>query len=226
MSEDNKGTPPASGAPAGTISTTEALKQMKSEFDRKLSNMEASTRKLLDQIAATVKPAAPAAPAQKSVEDEWFDNPRAAAERIKSEVRQELRQEQEVNTKTNSTIAKLTQEFPELMDEGHDLTKKALEIFDGFSAEEKRSAVAYRAAVREAAMDLGVLPKSKRTSSEPESEDNFSLSGFGNARPRASSKRDSLDARTAEVARYMGLDVDKPEVKERLKKQQNKIFGK
>lgn len=216
MSDEQK---PNSGTPAAAPAA-DPLKNMKAEFDRKIANLEATNRKMLDQVIAMQAKAAPAQPQAKDVETAWFDNPRQAAEIIK----EEIRQEQVAAARTNNTIAKLVEEFPELRDEEADLTKRAVQIYEGFSPSDKSSPLAYRTAVREAAQELGVQPVSKRKVTD-ESDEEFSLSGSGSVRSQAGGRRrDSLDPKTVEFARLMGLDVDKTEVKERLKSHQKRSW--
>lgn len=215
MSDEQK---PKDGVQQAAV-PQDLLKNMKTEFERKLSNIESNNKKLMDQMTALLQPKAAPQQQQAKFEDVWYEDPRKAAEIIK----QELRQESQAAARTNTTLAKLVQEFPELNDEGSDLTKRAVEIFDGFSADEKASPVAYRAAVREAAQELGMAPASKRKRSE---EDDFSLSGSGAGRSRSERKasRDTLDPNTIEFAQFMGLDTEDPKLRERLKGHQKRIW--
>lgn len=212
MSEDKKDTAPAQAAP-------DLLKNMKAEFDRKISNLEATNKKLLDHVASMQRPSAPAT-TKKSLDEVWFDSPEQAAAEIESRVMNKI----DSVSKQNNTVAQLVQEFPELADANSDLYKRAVEIFGGYSAEEKTSPVAYKAAVREAAQELEVKPASKRRNVD--SDDDFALSGAGSGRARSESrgKRDVLDPRTEEFARLVGLNPDDAKTRENLKAHQKRTF--
>lgn len=205
MSDEQK---PAS---APNAPKADEIKNLKAEYDRKIGNLEAMNKRILDQVAATIKPQA--AVKHENLDDTWFDNPRKAADLVKEEIRSEAAMAQ----RTSATLSQLVQEFPELNDTGSELYKKAVEIYDSFSPQDKLNpSVAYRAAVREAAMETETKPVSKRPR---ESDDDFSLSGGGGSRPRAGGRRgDNLTQNTKDFAELMGVDHEKPEVKERLKK--------
>lgn len=208
----------------------ESLTNVKAEFSRKLSNIEAkyaavesTNAQLMATLKAMSEPKAPTAPTSK-LEDVWFDKPNEAASRIKQEAKAEVMQE--INSqnariaKQNDTLSQLVAEFPELSDGGHDLTKKAVEIYSGMSAEDKTSPLAYKAAVREAASELSIMPKSKRRE-----EDDYSISGGGSSSVRSerpSQNRTGIDKATEEFARLVGVDIDDPKVKERIKSKHNR----
>ena len=206
--------------------STDSLENMKAEFNRKLSNMEQANQVLRNQLSTMLKAAAPAAaPKTENLEDVWFDKPEVAAAKIEQRVLEKVNAAAQSTQRTNSTIAKLTQDFPELMDDQSDLTKKAVEIYSSFTDDEKSSPVAYRAAVKEAALELGVKPKSQRR--EEQEEDDFSFSGSGAGRARTegrASRRDTVDPRTIEFAKMVGLDVSDPKVKENLKSHQKRSW--
>lgn len=206
--------------------STDSLENMKAEFNRKLSNMEQANQVLRNQVSTMLKAAAPAvAPKTENLEDVWFDKPEVAAAKIEQRVLEKVNAAAQSTQRTNSTIAKLTQDFPELMDDQSDLTKKAVEIYSSFTDDEKSSPVAYRAAVKEAALELGVKPKSQRR--EEQEEDDFSFSGSGAGRARTegrASRRDTVDPRTIEFAKMVGLDVSDPKVKENLKSHQKRSW--
>lgn len=221
MSDENKGAP---AAPA----KTEDLGNIKAEFNRKLSNLEASNAQLQQQLASMLQATKPAATTTTAkLEDVWFDKPEQAAARIKAEAKDEMRAEiqaqNQAAAKTNATIGALMQDFPELNDANNELTRKAVEIYGSFSAEDKSSPVAYRAAVREAAMELGIKPASKRKTETD--DETFSLGGNSAPAPKAAIGKGKVDAATLEFARIMGLDTSNPKVKENLTKRAGRNFG-
>lgn len=205
MSDEQK---PAS-APVAPKADDTAIKNLKAEYDRKIGNLEAMNKRILDQVAATMKPQA--AVKEDKLDDAWFDSPRKAADMVKAE----LREEAAVVQQTNATLAKLVQDFPELNDTNSELYKKAVEIYDGFSPQDKLNpSIAYRAAVREAAIETDTKPVSKRSR---DSDDDFSLAGSGGARPRSGGRRgENLSKNTTDFAKIMAESVSEPALKARL----------
>lgn len=204
-------------------SSADQNKNLKAEFDRKLGNVDqqmaeikSATNQLLSFVQKLNK--APAAPAPK-LEDVWLDKPDAAAAAVVDmavhAIDQRLEAREAVTQKRATTIQRLVSEFPELSSNDHELTIKANEIYNSLSDEDKTSPIAYNAAVKEAALDLGYMPKSKRTD---EYEEAFALRG-GNTTTRNTkrSREPSIAAETLELAAMMGIDTENKEVVDRLK---------
>jgi hypothetical protein len=214
---------------SSTSESGESLTNVKAEFSRKLSNIEQKYSNLEStnaQLLATLQAmSAPKAAPTSKLEDVWFDKPSEAAARIKNEAKnealQEIRSEQAAAARNNQTLSQLVSEFPELSDGNHDLTKKAVEIYSAMSPEDKTSPLAYKAAVREAASELAIMPKSKRRE-----DDDFSISGGGSSSVRGESRPSrqggGIDKATEEFARLVGVDIDDPKVKERIKSKHNR----
>jgi len=204
--------------------SADPIKNLKAEMDRKLSNLQQTNEALIKQVQAMIqpKPAASSTASSAKLEDVWFDKPEEAASRIEERVLTKISKQQETAAKSNATIGQLVSEFPELSDNNSDLTKKAVEIYSSFSEDEKSSPVAYRAAVREAAMELGVSPKSKRQASSE--DDTFSIGGSSSSREdRRAAKQ--MDQATLEFASIMGLDVNDKKVVERIKAKTKRNFN-
>lgn len=221
MAEDTKGTNPGSEDP---------IKNIKGEFDRKLGNMEqkmSTLQQTNEQLLAQLKSMSAPKPAPKvdsKLDTVWFDKPEEAAEEIVSRAERRIEEKfakhAEANARQQSTLANLVSEFPELNSSGHELTKKAIEIYSSLSDEEKRSPIAYKAAVKEAALDLGYKPMAKRS----EEEQDFALRGtpsYGNE--RRATKSNKIDPQVAEFAALLGLDLEKnPEAKKRIVAKHNR----
>lgn len=213
----------------------ESITNVKGEFNRKIGNLEQqvsslveSNKALLGQIASMAKPAASAAAAASAsdedteIEKQWFDNPGKAAnlltQKVTRQVSQQVATAAEANNRKTTTIAELVEEFPELRKTDHPLTKRAVEIYNGLSEGDKSSPIAYKAAVNQAALEHKVQPLSKRD--ESDEADDFTLSGNGSSGVRQEgrrSRKDDIDPATAEFARMVGVNVDDPKVKERMK---------
>lgn len=218
--------------PAGE-QNADPLKNVKSEFDRKIGNVDqkldqtnktlAGLVSQLQQIAKTTPAATSTKPAptiQKEIEDNWYDNPAKAVNLIKEETKNELRKEfvdaNAIQQKTTNTLNTLVKDFPELADQDHEFTKRAVQIYAEMPEDEKTSPAAYKAAVREAALEMGVKPRSKRTEEEM---DDFSLRSGGNYSSRnegGARRRNTLDPAVAAFAKLVGINPDDAKTKERL----------
>lgn len=213
------------GAPEGT----DALTNVKAEFSRKLSNIEQKYSNLEStnaQLLATLQAmqAPKAAPAQK-IEDVWFDKPAQAAESIVAQAEERIMKKLDSRSdqlhRQNATLSELVNQFPELSDGSNEFTKRAVEIYSAMSAEDKSSPLAYKAAVKDAALEMGVVPKSKRK----EYEEDFSISGGGSSSQRAerpSRQKSGVDSATEEFARLVGVNIDDPKVRDRIKSRHNR----
>lgn len=209
------------GAAAGA---EDPIKNLKEEFNRKLGNFDqkmSSLEQTNQALLAQLKSMAPAQPKptkkENTLDQVWFDKPEEAAAEIVSRatasINKSLDERAAHAAKQQTTMAELVGDFPELANKSHDLTVAAVKIYDAMSDEDKRSPLSYKAAVKEAALDLGIKPMRKRS----EEEQDFSLRG-GSRSDSPSRKRgpEKLSAETEEFARIMGVDVDDPKVKERL----------
>lgn len=215
--------PPEDQNQGSGASDADPIHNVKQEFNRKLGNFESKISALEQTNAALIQQLQGlAAPRQepassKSLNDVWLDNPEAAATMVAEAAEARVMSKLTAQAQESNTIAQLTSEFPELSDNNSALTKRAIEVYGSFSKEDKKSPVAYKAAVREAAMELGIVSSSKRS----QYEDDVSIKGQGSTRNRqeqSRSKRGSeVDPDTAEFARLVGVDIDDPKVKERIK---------
>lgn len=201
----------------------EYLKQMEKQFSERfvqqeqhLEKLYSSQKELIEAISAQRNPAP-----QEETPDLTgllLSDPEKAIkvikESVKKEINGELDQHQSRIAQQNQTLAQLQQEFPELSDINHPLTKSALEIYGKMSNKEKESPLAYKVAIQEAAMRNNVKPKSVR---QQESSDEFSMPSGVKGGPRTKGT-DKLDPKTVEFARIMGLNLEDKATVERLKK--------
>lgn len=202
----NTGTPPpAEAAP-------DRVKNLQSEFDRKLQNVTAE----LQRIAAAIPQPAPQQQSKKKLaelaysDEDGFE--RELDSRVEAKAAAIVENMTAKQARQNAVIQDLYKDFPEIGDMENPLTKRALEIHASLSAEEKGSPMAYKLAVKDAALELGVKPKSKRAANNDES---FQLGGGGNPPPRK--QKEDIDTATTDFARALGVDVSDVKVKERLK---------
>lgn len=199
---------------------------LQAEFARKFENQAAEVKKLADANAALASQLkqlqAPPHPKQESKEEAldelFYKDPAAHAAKIKemtkTELRAELKREQEATSRMTNVINSLGRDYPEFNDPEAPLTRKTLEIFGAMDESEKKDPKAIRIAALEAAQELGVKPRSKRTDDE-----SFSFGGGGSDyRPsRQQQKNGKLDPRTEDFAALVGINLKDPKVAERLK---------
>lgn len=211
MAEENNSGQSNSNQPK----TDPEINNLKAEFNRKMANLEDSNKQLLEAIKG-LTPKAPTAP-QKKVSDLIFDDTEAAVEEIETRVTKKVAQvldERESRTaRQNQVFAALYNDYPELANQDHELTKKTVEIYNSLSEEDRKTPLAYKMAAREAATELGVKPKSKREAAN----DDYSFGGSSSGQPRrtgSSSKEE--DADIAAVAEAFGLNMNDPKKKERV----------
>ncbi len=211
--------------------TVDPIKNLKSEIDRKFGNFETqvseltkTNQALLAQLQLTANQNRTQAPAAKGAKDYWYDDPdkaeAAIVERTKAEIRQEYQTQQKQTAKTNSVLNQLVYDYPELQSDSHELTKRATAIYMALDAEEKSSPIAYKLAVKEAATELSIKPRAKRSEDEVE---NFSMSSSrsNNPTPRQTkSGKTKLAQETIAFAKLVGLNTDDPKVMERIESRQ------
>lgn len=217
MSEDNKGAPaPEQGNKPDPFAELKAandqlmaeLKNIKAEFNRKVENL---------------RPTEPQVPKpQKKVSDLLYEDPDAAVALIEQQteerITKKLDERHQSEYKRNTVLAEITSEFPEVSDAANPLTAKANEIFQKMAPEDRDNPISMKMAVAQAALELGVAPKSKRKAQQDE-DDSFSLGG-GQRSERGGNRRkkDDLPQETLEVAALMGLNTEDPKVVANLKK--------
>lgn len=211
MSEENNGgTPPNPNA--DLLARTDALAQQNEKLSKQLESM-------MSAITAVAQPKAVPVGDDDDLEVLAYKDPKAYARKIQEQA--ERRADALVNARlnaqqqTNAVLTQLTSDYPELADSNSELTKKAVEIYNSLSPAEKQSPTAYKVAVRDAAAEVGLLPKSKRKSS---SGDDFSFGGgsAGSGNRSESRKADKLSNETLAFAEALGMDIKDKKVVERL----------
>lgn len=181
---------------------TDTLNNMKAELNRKVSNIE-----------ARVTPQKPQAE-EEPLEDLIYSNPKKVIETIRQQVNQDTQQTLNARDQHTQVIGDLMYDFPELQDKNSDLFKAAVAGYQAMTPQEQQNPMAYKLAVKSAAVDIGVKPRSKRSA-----DDDFSLSGDGSSgNTRRSNRRDSdeLSDASLEFAKRVGFNVDDPKVVERI----------
>lgn len=219
---DGQNNTPAAGANGGE---TDLVKNLKSEMDRKLGNIQADLKKSSEALAAqlaqltgAIKPAAH----QKSKTDEdkeletvLWDNPAEFKNRIikEADVIADRKLQSYLNEQTKRTqqLSELYGQYPELQQAGHTLSTRAVEVFNGLSDDEKASPAAFKLSVAQAASELGIKPVSRRSEDEM---DDFTLKATG--KTRKSGNKPKINQATENFAQLMGLDLNDEKVKKEI----------
>lgn len=213
------------------------LKNLKSEFNRKFEN----TSSQLDQLAASNQqvmqllqelkqsPSSSKGEEGDSMSQYLYEDPDKYAEllekKVEDRVSKKFQAQQKSQERSAQVLAELSQHYPELRDQSSDLTRKAVQIFDSFSAEDKVNvAVAYKAAINEAASDLGIQRASKRKQQASDFDD-FTL-GASSGSNRRNDSKPKLATETILFAEAMGMDTDDKALLKRLAERSKKNFKK
>lgn len=225
--DENQGNIPETPDTAPAPESGADITNLKQEFNRKLSEttdkmsnqinqLVEAQNQLLQRLESSKQQASE--PAGDDLDDLWYSNPTEAAKRIKEEtqaaIRQEYEQEQARQAAQNQVVTQLTQQYPELQNTNSSLTQKVYEIYGKMSPEEQKSPSSLKAAVYEAANEVGVLPASQRKAPD----ENFSVgASTGKSKPPKKDESELSDA-TLQWAQLLGLNTDDENVKKRLKK--------
>jgi hypothetical protein len=202
-------------------------------MERKFKNLTEQLQQQNQQLLQTLeKVAAPkkeaAAPPTDDLAELQYTDPGAyarkiaeiAAEEASKRVNQTITQSNEIN----STLQRLTMDYPELQDTNSDLYKTAMRNYDNMSDGERKSAKMIQLAIREAAAEVGVQVASKRKGRE---SDDFSFGGDGMSSSKNNNNRKNKDDKeiapeTITLSQLLGQNVDDPKYKARIKKAVNR----
>lgn len=214
MSEDNNSIDTSKDEPKD-----DPIKNLKSEFSRKQENVMSELAELKNLIMQSKAPVQQQqnqkAKPDPVIDPEGYEQyimERATAQ-IDSKISSQNQRQQQLST--------LVQQFPELQDGNSELTKKAVDYYNKLSPEEKMSPNAYKYAVQDAALDIGVVPMSKRKQFSEEDESFTGSSSNNTKRPSQKNKSqadDKLDPATLAFAQAIGKDINDPKYLESLKK--------
>lgn len=208
------------------------IKNVQAEFYRKTDKLMQENQRLSEQLAQITtmiqQGNSKSTVIEEDLEDLAFKDPKAYAKKVSEKAEQKANEifdrRMQQYQQSNTTISQLANDYPELSKADHDLTKRAIDIYKSLSPQEQGSPLAYKSSVREAAAELGILPKSKRSSSN---SDDFSLNGGKTSDRRPSQSTDQMDDRTIAFAEAVGLNIKDKKVLERIKQRsQRKAWGK
>lgn len=218
-----------------TTESTESsdLTNLKAEMDRKQGNTEAQLTELKttnDQLLKQLQTITDNQQSQitkqveaaKSKDSEDFsqliyDNPQKYADiiqqRAEEKVMAKIAQSNAAQQKQTNVLSQLVSDYPELSDANNNLTKRAVELHGTMPEDERNHPLSYKVAVKDAAAEQGIKPRSQRT---PTENDSFTLSSDSGTKTRQSGGM--TDEGIFKVAEAFGMDINNEDVKARLKK--------
>jgi chromosome segregation ATPase len=208
----------------------DSINNVKAEMNRKFSNYDETLQQLQQQNQQilthlqtqkeTQKPTQNATQSNtENLGDLIYDDPNRAAqilkEQAKAEIQKELATKEALQQKQTKVLSDIMQEFPEVSNATHPLTKRTVEIYNKMPEEDRQSPMSYKVAVMEAAAELGINPSSQR---DGDDLDSFTVSGSSSdVSTNKHSKVDkTADDAMLKFASIMGLNVEDPKVVEQL----------
>lgn len=168
------------------------IENLKSEFDRKLNNLQETIREqtealkaqnqyISEQLQQTRQPAPVA-----DEEVDYFDNPdKFIEQKLNKKLQnfeQNITQKQAQQTELVNTMSRLQNDFPELKNPQSDFYKTADRLLSAYPKEQQSNPTIIKAAIYEAAVQSGVNPVSKRQT-KTQQEYTFSGSKSGDDAP-------------------------------------------
>lgn len=225
-----EGTPPEGDDTEGV---DDKLGNFKKEVDRKMGNMEGAMKDLTSTSAELLKqlqamksapaqaPAAQAPAQQESMEELMISNYPEYERRLKAQINEERDQEA---AKRNAAIAQRNQvltaaiqDYPELNDPTHNLTKEATKYIQSLPPEQQNDPRVYQAAIYQTAANLGIVPVAHRKKGSP--EEDFQFGGKRTREPTSADlSKQKLPPDVEANARAFGLDLSDKKVVESLKR--------
>lgn len=215
--------------PSSPAEANDPIQNLKGEFNRKLGGLEsqvsslaALNQQLLSKLDGLSKPAhIPQGSSTEDFTNVLFERPKEFIDKFQQSVSQQIDQRisgiQQQASEQTQVLSNLYDQYPELQNPSSELTKKAIEIQSGMSAEERRNPKMLRVAALEAAAELGVQPKRKRPVEDQDAAfAPSSLNGKFSDREMPRSMKQA-EAATMELAELMGLNVSDKKVKDSLK---------
>jgi hypothetical protein len=204
------------------------IKEVKGEMTRKMSNLEAQladTQRLLQELASRGSQAPQPAQPAKPLKDLMYDDPDQFASVIESRVASAVSKKVDAQSATAAEVSRIASQYPEFQDASSEAYRLALRKAGALNESFRQTPEGVRAAMLDAALELGLVPAMKRTQKiqgAATDADEFSVGSSTGRKPAASSsqgsKKDDLNPKTRDFAALIGLDVNNPKVVENLKK--------
>lgn len=216
MEDENKG-----GSTTEQPDTATLLQNQKAEMQRKFENTNAELNQMKQMLLSlTAKPTPQEEPEEELDVFEPAKVKKYVEKKVSSAIKSVKDEQNEMNRKAQErqgVIYSMGQEYPEILQPTSEMAQEAIRIIDSLPLHEQESPTAVKAAILEAAMNKGVVPKSKRKASGKDDNEHFQI---GKGKPAGDGKKpsdDEVDSATLEWSQLLGRDVSKKEVKDKLK---------
>jgi hypothetical protein len=142
-------------------------------------------------------------------------DPVAFAAKVAQDVEKKVTHTLENKNKQQQQLASLMSDFPELQDRESELTKLSMEIYSSMPKEEQAHSLSGKLAIQEAALKLGLTPKSKRS----KSSDMGYVGNSGEAHPRINkTESKKVSKGMLEFAKALNIDINDKSYADRLSK--------
>jgi hypothetical protein len=245
--EQNGGAPPEAGSTTDDATSSTNARSPESilaEMNRKTQALAAENQALSQKMDLLVRSLQQPQPqvqqatdyTDDQLEEMSFKDPKGYARAVRAQATKSaenlIDQRLSTHQQTQSVLSQLAVEYPELSDASSDLMKRAGQIYNSLPASTKADPIAYKVAVRDAAAELGVLPKARRNTNQPRNDDgSFALSGSGqgSASNNAASRKKAeseVNPLSLAFAKEMGIDItNKDKVARIQKRAQRKNWG-
>lgn len=198
------------------------FKNLQAEMNRKTSNLDSKLEQINQQLQQlSLLGSNVQTPQNNNTRPDPLIEPEAYERYIEQKMESRLNDRFSNQQKQQSEIASLVSNFPELSDSSSELSQAAVQAYNNLSPQEKGMPGAYKLAVQGAALDLGILPKSKRVENnkaKSNESDDIGARSSNEGRNSSKGKNQKLDDSTLEFARLLGKDVNDPKYVERLQK--------
>lgn len=209
---NGNGNPPADNK-QGQIDYSSELKKLTETLTSQITNLKGELNRKVGNLESRFNPPQPE-PKDEPLEDLIYTNPKKVIETIRKQATDAAVGVVADSQRKATEIGNMVYDYPELQDRNSDFFKAAVKVFEGMSSEEQANPMAMKLAVKEAAIDAGLKPRSKRDTSD----DDFYMEG-GNGAPRSNrrNREPELQDTTLILAEKMGLNTSDPKVLESLK---------
>lgn len=213
-----------------TVQAVDPIKNIKAEFARKSGNMEAqlaSTQAQLDALMQQLQTQSASAKPSKPAKDLLYDNPEEfIAQTVAHATAQAdaaVTRRMSESARLNNAVAEVQARYAEFGQAGSEASALALQKAAKLPASIRGTAEGAKQAMLEAAMELELVPVSKKKAQAASNDDFVAGSSQTGGKAPARSKKENLER---EFARLLGADLnDKNVAKEFEKAQKREKWG-
>lgn len=212
-------------APDQENQAPDPIGQLRSETDAKLAEITAQLKAQNEVFARNFQALMPKAPPEPTIGDDDVLDPRGLRDKIVSEANRTITEALNEERRKNATIVNLAKEYPEINTDSK-FQDAIVEAQKSLPQSIRDTADGYELAIMKAVARQGILPKSKRTESDP---DGFtaasSSSSAASARQRAANPKGKVSDKTLAMAQLLGRDISDPEVVKSLQNAAKRGYG-